>query len=115
MVSLVVIFAFIVTFVGCATIPMESNMDKPVSMTEVKDETAKTFVSNNKALWLFWGIIPLSVPEIDNVLVPQVSGHDGVQNLKITTESGFIDLVVTILTQGILFMRTVRVQGEVYD
>ena len=114
-VSLVGVFVFIMTFAGCATLPMESNMDKPVSMTEVKDEAAKTFVSNNKALWLFWGMIPLSIPEVDNVLVPQVSGHDGVQNLKITTESDFIDLVVMVLTQGILFMRTVRIQGEVYD
>ncbi len=114
-VSSVVVLMFIVVFVGCATLPMESNIDKPVSMTEVKDEKASVFVSNQKALWLFWGAFPVSLPTVDGVLAPQVSGHTGVQNLKVTTESGFIDLVVTILTDGILTMRTVTIQGEVYD
>lgn len=114
-VSSLVVFMFIVVLAGCATLPMESNMDKPVSMTEVKDETASTFVSNNKALWLFWGAFPISLPTVDGVLINQVSGHTGVQNLKITTESGFLDLVVTALTNGILTMRSVTIQGEVYD
>ncbi len=114
-VSSVVILAFIIIFAGCATLPLESNLDKPVSMTKVKDTQVKTFVTNSKALWLFWGLTPISLPEIDGIMLPQVSGHAGVQNLKITTESGFVDLVVTILTNGILTMRTVTVEGEVYD
>ncbi len=113
-VSSVVVFMFIVV-AGCATLPMESNIDKPVNMTKVKDEKASVFVSNQKALWLFWGAFPISLPTVDGVLAPQVSGHTGVQNLKVTTESGFLDLVVTALTQGILMMRTVTIQGEVYD
>ncbi len=114
-VSSVVILAFIIIFAGCATLPLDSNLDKPVSMSEMKDTQGKTFVSNNKAVWLFWGLTPLSLPTIDGVVLPQVSGHAGVQNLKITTESGFVDHVVTILTQGIIMMRTVRIEGEVYD
>jgi len=114
-ISSIIVLIFLIAFVGCATLPMESNMDKPVSMTKVKDEVARVFVSNNKALWLFWGAIPLSVPTVDGVLSTQIPGHAGVQNLKITTESGFIDLVVTILTDGILTMRSVTIQGEVYD
>lgn len=114
-VSSIIVLTFLIAFVGCATLPLESNIDKPVNMTKVKDEKAGVFVSNNRALWLFWGAIPLSVPTVDGVLSAQVPGHAGVQNLKITTESGFIDLVVTFLTQGILTMRPVTIQGEVYD
>ncbi len=44
-VSSVVVFMFIVVFVGCATLPIESNLDKPVNMTKVKDEKASVFVS----------------------------------------------------------------------
>ena len=111
----VVVLTFIIIFAGCATLPLESNLDKSVNMADGKNAQVKTFVSNNKAIWIFWGLAPLSLPTIDGVVLPQVSGHTGVQNLKITTESGFIDHVVTILTQGILMMRTVRVEGEVYD
>ena len=30
-------------------------------------------------------------------------------------ESDFIDLIVTVLMQGVFFVRTVRIQGEAYD
>ena len=114
-VSSTVVLAFIIIFAGCATLPLDSNLDKPVDMTDGKNAQVRTFVSNNKAVWIFWGLAPLSLPTVDGVVLPQVSGHAGVQNLKITTESGFVDHVVTILTQGILMMRTVRIEGEVYD
>lgn len=114
-VSSVVVLTFIIIFAGCATLPLESNLDKPVNMTDGKNAQVRTFVSNSKAIWIFWGLAPISLPTVDGVLMPQVSGHAGVQNLKITTESGFIDHVVTILTQGILVMRTVTIEGEVYD
>ena len=114
-IATVVSLVFVIGMIGCATIPMESNLDNPVSMTEVKETPVKSFTSDNRAIWLFWGIIPVAIPEIDGVLVPQMAGHTGIQNLKITAESDALDLIVTILTDGVIFMRTVRVEGEVYD
>ena len=115
MIATVVSLVFIIGMIGCATIPMESNLDDPVSMTDVKETPVKSFSSDNRAIWLFWGIIPVAIPEVDGVLVPEMAGHTGVQNLKITTEFDALDLVVTILTDGIIYMRTVTVEGEVYD
>ncbi len=114
-VSLVVIFVFIVVFAGCATLPMDSNIDKPVSMTKMEDTAVKTFSSNTKAFWIFWGAAPISLPTVDGVVTPHVSGHSGVQNLKITTQYSLIDLIVTSVTQGIITMRTVTIEGEIYD
>ena len=112
-----VIIAFVLAIVvtGCATLPMDSNLEQSVSMTKVNDAPVKSFAVSNKAIWLFWGAIPLALPEFDGIIVPEMAGHAGVQNLKITTKSDFLDLIATVLTDGILVMRTVTVEGEVYD
>ena len=114
-ITTVVFFVIIIGIVGCATLPMESNLDRPVSMTDMKETPVKSFTSENKAIWLFWGLISIAVPEVDGVLVPEMAGHNGVQNMKITTESDVIDLIVTIFTDGVVTMRTVTIEGEVYD
>ena len=114
-ISTVVFFVLIIGIVGCATLPMESKLDRPVSMTDMKETPVKNFSSENKAIWLFWGLISIAVPEVDGVLVPEMAGHNGVQNMKITTESDVIDLIVTIFTDGVVTMRTVTIEGEVYD
>ena len=100
---------------GCATIPMESNLGKPVSMTNMEGTTVETFTVKSKAIWLFWGLVPLSVPTIDEVVGPAVADYAGVQNLKITTEDDGLDVIAWILTEGVLTMRTMTIEGEVYD
>jgi len=114
-ITTVVFFVLIIGIVGCATLPMESKLDRPVSMTDMKETPVKNFTSANKAIWLFWGLIPIALPEVDGVIVPEMAGHNGVQNMKITTEYDIIDLIVTAFTDGIVTMRTVTIEGEVYD
>jgi hypothetical protein len=114
-IAAVISFVFVIGIVGCATLPMESNLDKPVSMTDMKETPVKDFTSASKAIWLFWGLIPVVLPEVDGIIVPEMVGHNGIQNMKITTEYDFIDFVVTALTDGVVTMRTVTIQGEVYD
>jgi hypothetical protein len=104
-----------VAFVGCATLPMESNLQKPVSMTKMTDTQGKDFIVTKQALWLFWGAIPLSVPKVDEIAGPLVADHTGVQNLKITTEYSFLNFVISAITQGVVYSQTVTIQGKVYD
>ena len=110
-----IVLALVILVAGCATLPMESNLEKPVSMTDMKGTTAQTFASKSKAIWLFWGLMPLSLPTVDEVVGPAVADHAGVQNLKITTETDFIDWLATQLTGRILIMRTVTIEGQAYD
>jgi len=105
----------VVAFVGCATLPMESSLQKPVSMTKMKDVQGTDFIVTKQALWLFWGAIPLSVPKVDEVVGPMVADHTGVQNMKITTEYTFLNYLISAITQGVVFSQTVTIQGKVYD
>ena len=111
----IVALALVIVVTGCATLPMESNVGKPVSMTDMKGTPAQTFESESKAIWLFWGLVPLSVPTVDEVVGPAVADHAGVQNLKITSQADALDVIAWILTNGILNMRTVTVEGQAYD
>jgi hypothetical protein len=65
---------------------MESKLNKPVSMTKMTNTNGKYFAEQKQAFWLFWGLAPLIIPKVDEVVGAEVAGHTGVQNLKITTE-----------------------------
>jgi len=112
---ILVVLVLIVAFVGCATLPLESSLQKPVSMTQMKNAQGNQFAVTKQALWLFWGLVPISVPKVDEVVGPVVADHEGVQNLKITTEYTFINFLIGAITQGVLYSQTVTIQGTVYD
>jgi len=105
----------VMVIVGCATLPLESNLQKPVSMTKMTDDSVKDFVIQKQAFWLFWGAVPLVLPAIDEVVGSEVADHAGVQNLKITTEHTIIDLLIDALSGGFVYSQTITIQGKVYD
>ena len=104
----------IVSFVGCATLPLESNLQKPVAMTQISNSRGNDFVVTKHALWLFWGLISVSVPNVDEIIGPRVADYEGVQNLKITTQYGFVDFLLSAVTSGVIYSQTVTIQGKVY-
>jgi hypothetical protein len=110
-----VAFLLVIAFVGCASLPMESNLQKPVSMSKVKDVQGKDFMVTKQAVWLFWGAVPLSVPTVDEIVGPLIADHEGVQNLKVTTEYNFINFILSAITQGVVYSQTVTIQGKVFD
>ena len=111
----IVVIVFVINVAGCATIRMESKLRKPVNMTEMAGEKIRDFSTEKKAIWLFWGLIPLSVPELDETIGPQVADRNGINKLKITAKNSFTDALITTLTQGILTVRTIIIEGEVFD
>jgi len=117
-VVIIITLTVVIGVVGCATLPMGSHLEKPVSMTQISD-TAKVsenkFVIEKRCFWVVGGIAPLSVPEVDELIGSKVADHAGVQNLKITTEYDFIDIIIRVATGGIIYSRTITIEGEVYD
>lgn len=113
-ISTILVLFTVLAFVGCATLPMESKLQKPVSMTKVTESQNQQFAVTKQALWLFWGAIPINIPTVDEVVGPMVADHEGVQDLKITTEYGFINFLISAVTSGVLLSATVTVQGTVY-
>ena len=115
MVIFVTIFLLVVGTFGCATIPLESESDKLVSMTTVREDQVKDFVIQKQAYWIFWGLIPVTRPDVDGVIKDQADDHTGVQNLKVTTKHSLTNYVLTLLTLSFVHSKTFIFEGEVYD
>jgi hypothetical protein len=111
----IVAFALVIGVIGCATLPLESRLEKPVSMTKMADSPNEHFVMHKHAFWLFEGLIPLSLPEIDEVVGRMVVNHAGVQNLKITTKFSLLDFFLSGITGGVIYSQSVIIEGEAYD
>lgn len=111
----IIAFTLVVIFAGCAVLPMESKLDKPVAMSKMSDRSSGQFVSESKAFWIFWGLTPLVVPNVDSVVGPELVNHAGVQNLKVVKKHDVLDYFITVITQGFLYVETVTISGEVYD
>ncbi len=69
------------------------------------------FRRSQKAVFLLWGMIPASGPSLGRTLAGQVTGTQSVANLKIRVRSRFTDLLVTVLTGGLVTPRSVTFEG----
>ena len=112
---------WLVLLTGCATIQLEAPMlDKPISMSRKADtqkahRTVRHFSRERRAVWLLFGAIPIYVPEMDEIVAKESSGQDAVTNLSITTEYDVLDILVRAVTQGVVYTRSITVEGDVVD
>ena len=111
----VTIFLLVVGTFGCATIPLESESEKLVSMTKVREDQVRDFVIQKQAYWIFWGLVPVTRPDVDGVVKSQADGHTGVQNLKVTAKHSLPNYILTLLTLSFVHSKTFIFEGEVYD
>lgn len=92
-----------------ATLGLDASMSAPVSV-QVQGEEFKV---SKKAVFLLAGIVPASRPSLQKVLAAQMTGDARVADLKISVRSRFADVLITILTVGIVVPRTVTYEGVV--
>ncbi len=111
----IVALTLVVAFLGCAIVPMKSKLEKTVSLTNMNREAVREFDVKQRSIWLLWGLFPLTVPKIDDVVEPRVFDHTGVQNLKVEPKINAVDSILTLITLGIITSRTISISGEVYD
>src|SRR2546425_4756024 len=64
-------------------------------------------------VFLMLGLLPVSRPNLEDVLAGQVGTGAGVADLKITVRSRWSDLLVTVLTAGLVVSRSVTFEGVV--
>lgn len=75
------------------------------------DACTTQFRRSQKAVYVLWGLIPASGPSLERTLAGQITGSQSVANLKIHVRSRFTDLMVTVLTLGLVAPRSVTFEG----
>ena len=71
------------------------------------------FELTSSAVYGFWGVIKFKEPSLEKALASQLVGGKGVADLKISVRSRFTDVLLTVLTAGIIVPRSVTFEGVV--
>lgn len=82
-------------------------------MSTLKGTTLDHFTETQSASYLFWGIVPPSPVNPQQILAPYLQGGARISNLTITSHHSFTDALVMLLTLGIVDPLTIRYEGDV--
>ncbi len=100
---------------GCAMTFDASTLGAKVTLSEPAGSQVQgeAFSINKKFVYLLLGTVPASRPSLERVLAGQLGDAGEVTNLSIRARSKFADLLVTVLTAGLVVPRTVTFEGVV--
>ncbi|MEO8200526.1 MAG: hypothetical protein ABI679_08415, partial [Gemmatimonadota bacterium] len=71
------------------------------------------FKVNTHSVHALWGVTQIKKPAIDKILATQLVGGKSVSNVRIKIRSRWSDLLITVLTAGIIVPRSVTVEGVI--
>ena len=71
------------------------------------------FAVTSKAVFGLWGLARFKEPSLRRALAGQLGGATGVADVRIRERSRWSDILITVLTAGILVPRTVTFEGVV--
>ena len=71
------------------------------------------FKVTRTGVFLFWGAFPVARPSLENALAGQLVGGAEVANVRIKVRSRFADVLLTVLTAGLVAPRSVTFEGVV--
>ena len=100
---------------GCALTFDSTSLGVPVSMASVASRPAvgDTFNVRLGAVYLLWGLLPIKTPNLENTLESQLAGGRAVRNLRIHVRRRLPDVLITVLTAGIVSPVSVTFEGVV--
>jgi len=86
-----------------------------LSARSAEQPQGEAFKISKTAFFAFWGIATASRPSLERVLSSQVSGESEIANLRITEKSRIGDIIVTVLTAGLVIPRTITFEGVIVN
>ena len=100
---------------GCALTFDATHLGVPTTMAGPAQAPPQgtPFRVTKHPVFLMLGLLPVSRPNLEDVLAGQVGTGAGVADLKITVRSRWSDLLVTVLTAGLVVPRSVTFEGVV--
>ncbi len=73
----------------------------------------QAFKLNGKAVYALWGLSQPGKPSLKQALASQATGDARIADLKISVRSKFTDILISVLTAGIIVPRSVTFEGVV--
>jgi hypothetical protein len=103
------------TVSGCALTYDAAELGVPTSMAESAQSPPQgdAFRVTKHPVFLLWGLIGVTRPNAEDVLAGQVGTGRRITNLRIRERSRWSDLLVTVITAGLVVPRSVTFEGVV--
>ncbi len=100
---------------GCALTIDSTHLGVSATLAEAAQTPPQgtAFHVTKHPIYLFLGLLPVSQPNIEDVLAGQVGAGSGVANLRVKVTSRWTDLLVAGLTLGLVVPRSVVYEGIV--
>jgi hypothetical protein len=105
----------VVSLAACAQTFDATTLGVPATLATAAGQppAGERFAVSSKAVFGLWGIARLRQPSLRKALAAQLGGGTGVADVRIRVRSRWSDLLVTLLTAGLIVPRTVTFEGVV--
>lgn len=105
----------LVLLTGCAQTFDATGLGVPATLTSPAGQPpeGEHFSVGSKAVFGLWGVIPLKRASMQKALAGQLGGGTGVADVRIRVRSTFTDVLISVLTAGLVVPRSVRFEGVV--
>jgi hypothetical protein len=100
---------------ACAQTFDSTTLGVPVTMAAAPGEAPQgtPFKTRTHSLHAIFGLLTVGHPNLQKALARQLVGGQGIAQLRIKTTSRWSDVLVTVLTAGLLVPRTVTYEGVI--
>lgn len=100
---------------GCALTLDSAHLGVPANLagSAASADSGTPFRVTKHPVYLFAGLVPVSQPNLEDLLAGQVGAGARIENLKIHVGSRLTDLLVMGLTLGLVVPRSVTFEGVV--
>ena len=100
---------------ACATTYDATMLGVPATLSSAAGARAQgeAFKITTHAVHGLWGAFSIKKPAVAKILAGQLTGGRSLSDIRIRERSRFTDLLVTVLTAGLIVPRSVTVEGVV--
>ena len=108
-----VLCLILLALAGCSTTIDATNLGVPASLSSAAGQrpTGERFRVGTHAVFGLWGLASLKKPAVDKILASQLVGKTGLADVRVRIRSSWSDVLITVLTAGLVVPRSVTVEG----
>jgi hypothetical protein len=98
---------------GCATTIDATTLGVPATLSSAAGQrpAGDRFKIGTHAVFGLWGLATLKKPVVDKILASQLAGKNSLADIRVRIRSSWSDVLITVLTAGLVVPRSVTVEG----
>ena len=98
---------------GCQTMVYKTGRQIGVHSGVSSGATVGVIVEDTKAHYLFWGLLPVSRPNLEEIAKTRCGTGQYVGNIHVDEVNSFVDGLCAYLTYGLYRPRSVKIVGQI--